>query len=115
MTSSRPERPREFVFRKTASRKGRTTFVSPSNSSMRHLGYTRIRLDVEVSKIHFQTKTREVGLICLSGECAVTVDGRSETLRQYDAMYVPRGKAVDVETRSRVDLVECSAEVEGDY
>src|SRR5258705_8599077 len=91
----------ELVFRKTASRKGRHVMVSPSNSSMRHLHYARIVLDVELDNTHFQTKMREVALICLSGQCSVSIGERTEILRQYDAIYVPRGSTVDVITKSR--------------
>ena len=107
--------PSELVFRKTASRKGRHVSVSPSNSPMRHLQYARIILDDELDHTHFHTKGREVALICLSGQCSVSANGRTETLRQYDAIYVPRGSTVDVSTKSRVDLIECGADVEGDY
>jgi 5-deoxy-glucuronate isomerase len=115
MPKSNSNHPSELVFRKTASRKGRHVSVSPSNSSMQHLHYGRILLDGELDRTHFQTKTRETVLICLSGACSVTVDGRTETLRQYDAIYVPRASTVDVFTNSRVDLVECAADVEDDY
>jgi 5-deoxy-glucuronate isomerase len=113
--SKNSSRPSDLVFRKTASRKGRHVAVSPSNSPMRHLHYARILLDGELDRTHFQTKEREVALICLSGQCSVSANGRTEILRQYDAIYVPRGSTVDVSTKSDVDLVECGADVEGDY
>jgi 5-deoxy-glucuronate isomerase len=82
---------------------------------MRHLYYARILLDGELAETHFQTKTRETALVCLAGQCSVTVGDRTEILRQYDAIYVPRDSTVDVATQSHVDLVECGADVEGDY
>jgi 5-deoxy-glucuronate isomerase len=115
MPKSNPPRPSELVFRKTASRKGRHVAVSPSNSSMRHLQYARILLDESLDHTHFQTKSRETALICLSGHGAVSANGRTETLRQFDAIYVPKESTVDVSTRTYVDLIECSADVEGDY
>jgi 5-deoxy-glucuronate isomerase len=107
--------PTEFIFRNTASHKGRRILVSPDNSSMRHLHYGRILLGDDVRTARFETHGREVALICLSGACSVRVGSRSETLGPYDALYVPRGSSVEVETNDRVDLLECGAEVEGIY
>jgi 5-deoxy-glucuronate isomerase len=33
----------------------------------------------------------------------------------HDGVYIPRGSAVEVSTEGEVDLVECSAEVSGEY
>jgi 5-deoxy-glucuronate isomerase len=51
----------------------------------------------------------------MHGGCSVVVDGARHVLGQYDAIYVPRGSSVEVTTDSNVDLVECAAEVDGDY
>src|SRR5260370_12268095 len=107
--------PTEFIFRNTASHKGRRILVSPDNSSMRHLHYGRILLGDDVRTARFETHGREVALICLSGACSVGVGSRWETLGRYDALYVPRGSSVEVETNDRVDLLECGAEVDGTY
>jgi 5-deoxy-glucuronate isomerase len=45
----------------------------------------------------------------------VTVDGARYDIGLHDAIYVPRGSAVVVETTGVVDLVECAAEVSGTY
>jgi 5-deoxy-glucuronate isomerase len=107
--------PTEYIFRNTASHKGRRLSVSPDNSSMRHLHYGRILLDEDVRRVRFETHGREVVLICLSGECFVRVGNRLETIGPFDSVYVPRGSAVEVETKHRADLVECGAAVEGTY
>lgn len=107
--------PKRWVFSDTASKKGRSTAVSPKNSDLSHLHYGRIRLDEEVPKVTFHTGTHETAFLCMGGACSVTVDGARHELDTYDGMYIPRGSSVTVETRGSVDLVECSAEVEGKY
>jgi 5-deoxy-glucuronate isomerase len=106
---------KQLIFSGTASRKGRHVSVSPENSSLAHLNYGRIRLDAEVPRAAFETGDRETALLSMRGECQVTVDGTVHELGLHDAIYVPRGRAVEVATGSEVDLVECSAAVTGDY
>lgn len=113
MESERQEE--SIVFRSTNNHKGRRIAVTPENSPMRRLSYGRIILDAGTPEVTFETAGYEVGLICLTGTAAVTAQGESHTLRRYDAIYIPRGSSVDVSTDSYVDLVECSAEVEGQY
>jgi 5-deoxy-glucuronate isomerase len=105
----------QLLFSGTASHRGRRTSVSPGNSSLRHLFYGRILLDRSVPRVSFDTDARETALLCMRGACSVLVDGAAHALSQYDAIYVPRGSAVEVSSDSEVDLVECAAEVEGDY
>src|SRR5258706_16481862 len=97
--------PVDYIFRNTASHKGRRLSVSPDNSAMRHLHYGRILLDDEVRRAHFETHGREVALICLSGECFVRAGNQMHALAPFDALYVPRDSVVEIETKSRVDLV----------
>lgn len=105
----------QLIFNATASHRGRRTSVSPDNSSLRHLHYGRILLDGTTSQIGFATEQRETALLCMRGGCTVTVDGVGHALGLYDAIYVPRGSAVEVTTDAEVDLVECAAEIDGDY
>jgi 5-deoxy-glucuronate isomerase len=65
--------------------------------------------------VSFETGGRETALLCLRGRCTVHVDGKPHALAQYDAIYVPRNSAIEVTTDAEVDLVECAAEVDGDY
>jgi 5-deoxy-glucuronate isomerase len=51
----------------------------------------------------------------MGGACTVTVNGEPHAIDTYDAIYVPRDSSVEVTTEKSVDLVECSAEVEGKY
>lgn len=104
-----------IIFRNTGMNKGRYIAVTPENSPMKHLRYGRIILDAGTPTAGFETADAEVGLICLSGAGAVTANGASHTLKRYDAIYIPRDSSVEVSTDGQVDLVECSARVEGRY
>jgi len=104
-----------FVYRNTASKKGRHISVVPGASALQRLHYGRIVLDTDVLRVSFETSGREVGLICLSGACTVQLDGTSHELGLYDAIYIPRGSLVEITTRTHVDLVDFEAEVDGRY
>jgi 5-deoxy-glucuronate isomerase len=104
-----------LVFSGTASRPGRTVSVTPANSDLAYLHYGRIILDQSEPRAAFATEGRETALLSLRGSCTVTVDGDRHELGLYDAIYVPRGRSLIVETAGEVDLVECAAEVSGDY
>jgi 5-deoxy-glucuronate isomerase len=106
---------KQLLFSATAAHQGRKISVFPGNSQLRHLHYGRILLDGAVPSVSFETGERETALLCMRGSCSVAVDGQKHVIGQYDAIYVPRGSAVQVSTDSSVDLVECAAEVEGDY
>jgi len=105
----------KYIFRRTNIQKGRHVSITPQNSSMKHLSYGRIILDAEISGVGFQTGESETGLICLSGECVVTVDGESNALAQFDSIYIPCSSDVQISTETTVDLAECSAEVANQY
>ena len=105
----------KLIFSSTASHRGRRVAVSPDNSVLEHLCYARTRLDSEVPSAAFETGKHETALLCMKGRCRITVDGAPHDLDTYDAIYVPRGAAVEITTTTEVDLVECSAEVSGDY
>lgn len=99
----------------TASERGRKLSLVPPQGDLEHLHYGRIRLDSVVPRVTFETGPRETALLCMDGDGMVEVGERSVALGRYDAIYVPRGSAVAVSTSTRVDLVECSAPVDGDY
>jgi len=107
--------PKKLIFSGTASHLGRHVSVSPENSALAHLHYGRIRLDREVTRARFETGSHETALLCMKGRCTVKVGAAAHALDTYDAIYVPRGSDVEVTTDSEVDLVECSAEVTGEY
>ena len=115
MTTQTQEAKNQYIYRDTNKTKGRSIAISPQNSSMKHLEYGRIILDSGVRTAEFDTAEREVGLICLAGKCSIDVSGESNNLDQYDSIYIPRDSHVKVTTDSKVDLVECSAEVDNRY
>jgi 5-deoxy-glucuronate isomerase len=115
---SLPRDPKQMIFSGTASHTGRHVSLSPANSQLRHLNYGRIRLDAETPRVEFDTGRQETALICMKGDrgCTVTVDGVPHLMALHDGIYIPRGSAVAVAANGgEVDLVECSAEVEGVY
>ena len=105
----------KMVFRKTAGQIGRHIFVSPSNSTMRHLAYGRILLNSSRPKESFSNGSRETGLICLSGEAEIAVDGDKAQLGKHDAIYIPRDSSIQVTTKTGVDLAEFSSDVDHRY
>ncbi|HWA76822.1 MAG TPA: 5-deoxy-glucuronate isomerase [Polyangiaceae bacterium] len=107
--------PKGLIFSGTASKLGRNIAVSPKNSVLAHLQYGRVRLNSEVPRVSFETGERETALLCMRGACRVTVNGATYDLDLHDAIYAPRGSALEVSTSTEVDLVELSADVTGDY
>jgi 5-deoxy-glucuronate isomerase len=107
--------PRKLIFQGTASHRGRVVCVSPQNSDLNYLHYGRIRLDATLPRAAFETGRRETALLCMGGRCRVAVNGDSYDIEHYDGIYLPPGVAVEVTTGETVDLVECSAEVSGNY
>jgi 5-deoxy-glucuronate isomerase len=115
MTMQKKEAMDQYVFRGTNKHKGRKIAISPQNSSMEHLEYGRIILDSEVPKQEFESGTREIGMICLSGECSIDVEGQVHQIKQFDSIYIPRDSHIAISTGTHVDLAECSAEVDNRY
>lgn len=107
--------PKKLIFTGTASHRGRSVSVTPQNSDLEHLHYARILLDREHGHVAFETENRETALMCMRGRCTVSVNGEAHAIDTYDAIYVPRGSSVVVTTTGEVDLVECAADVTGDY
>jgi len=115
MSAQTPAATEKNIFRKTNTQMGRNVFVSPANSSMRHLAYGRIRLNASKASETFATGERETGLICLSGNAAVTADDKDVLLGPRDAVYIPRDSSVRVATKSAADLAEFSSAVTHRY
>jgi 5-deoxy-glucuronate isomerase len=99
----------------TADKRGRHIFIHPENSSMQQLTYGRIRLDSAENRVSFENGGQETGLICVGGNGAIRVDGQQFLMKSGDALYIPKGLAALVTTEDELDLVECSAPVDGDY
>jgi 5-deoxy-glucuronate isomerase len=82
---------------------------------MRQMSYARIRLGHAQKQISFSNQTQETGLICVRGSGVVRVGNERFPLVPNDALYVPKGFPIRTETASELDLVECSAPVDGNY
>jgi 5-deoxy-glucuronate isomerase len=104
-----------MVFRKTNTKTGRNIVVSPAHSPMQRLTYGRIILNSSKPAESFFTGEQETGLICLTGEADMKVDGHQTMLAQYDSIYVPRDSAVSVSSKTSADLAEFSAKVANRY
>jgi 5-deoxy-glucuronate isomerase len=104
-----------MIFRKTNVRTGRHTWVTPANSSNRHLSYGRIILRDETKSVTFKTNSHETGMIVLAGGAALSVGGEDFVLNQYDGIYLPRGSQVRIDAGDSVDIAEFSAPVKGQY
>lgn len=104
-----------MVFRKTGGHPGRRIFVTPGNSTMRHLAYGRILLDQSKPEESFETGNRETGLILLTGNASVSVDGKLAELGKLDSIYIPRDSFVTVKTQAGADIAEFSADVAARY
>jgi 5-deoxy-glucuronate isomerase len=107
--------PKKLLITKTASHRGRKLAATPKNSVLRHLCYGRILLDSRRRRVAFKTGNQETALMCMKGACQVKVGKVAYAIGTYDGIYIPRGSTVEVTTRSAVDLVECSADVKGNY
>src|SRR5215469_11083703 len=105
----------KMVFRKTNQKVGRNVFVTPANSTNRHLSYARIILNAANPSVSFDNGNHETGLICLAGSAVVKTGGSSFNCGQYDSIYIPRDSRIEVTTSSSVDFAEFSCDVEGRY
>jgi 5-deoxy-glucuronate isomerase len=114
-TAAAPLDPKKLVFSGTTAHRGRAISVSPANSTLEHLCYGRILLGPDKTRASFGTEGRETALIVMRGACTLKVDGERYELGLHDAAYVPRGRAVEIDSQVDTDIVECSSEVDGDY
>ncbi|HKY43128.1 MAG TPA: 5-deoxy-glucuronate isomerase [Pyrinomonadaceae bacterium] len=112
-----PITPETCFVPKTHEGKGRRNAVAPGPTAARYLHYGRITLDAGDAPITFNNEQHEVGLICLNGKATVRANGESFELDRYDAVYVPRDSAIEVEASgpNGCDLAEVSAPVEKRY
>jgi 5-deoxy-glucuronate isomerase len=103
------------IFRQTNVHKGRKVFITPNNSTMKHLCYARTILDASTPEVQFANDGHETGLICLQGEVEVQAGQERFHLRERDSAYIPRGSTIALKTSSSADVAEFSADVDGTY
>jgi len=98
-----------WLFRNTASKRGRSIVITPNNSAFKAISTGRILLDKEHPNAAGQNMGQETTLLCLHGSGRVKVGDETFTLSRFDGVYVSRGTAFEVETDEFVDIVEASA------
>ena len=104
------------IVRNTAASHGRTVAVAPGTTAAKHLHYGRIILDGDDAALAFATGERETGLVCLNGSAMVLAEGKTVSMRKFDALYVPRDASVGITPgASGCDVAEISAPVEQRY
>ena len=102
--------PARLICRDTASKPGRRIYLSPKNSPLKHITYGRIILKNGMKPVVLRSKTHETGLICMSGNARILLDGRAHAVGMYDAVYLARGSRCEIRAAGRVDLIETSAQ-----
>jgi 5-deoxy-glucuronate isomerase len=104
------------IIRGTHAGHGRTVYVTPETTATRWLRYARIRLGGRDHDLTLDTGECETALIGLSGLASVRAAGLQWTLGHYDALYLPKGQAVEIEPGpDGCDLAELAAPVDGVY
>jgi 5-deoxy-glucuronate isomerase len=104
------------IVRNTGAARGRTLAIAPGQAAVKHLRYGRIILASGDAPQEIDTGGFETGLIALSGEANVSLDGFEYRMQPYDALYVPRETTVRVlPGSSGCDLAEIAAPVERRY
>lgn len=100
---------KNILFKNTGSKPGRNWIITPDNSELDSLAYSRIILNKQISKIDYSNGKNEVALICLAGNGTVRLGDFEYGLKAYDSLFVPADKSGTIETGTNFDLVECSA------
>lgn len=103
------------VFRRTNAHLGRKVFITPENSTMKHLCYARTILDSTHPEASWTSDKNETALICLSGAGDIHVGERAFTVGERDSLYIPRDSTIRVTTTSSIDVAEFFAPVSGTY
>jgi len=104
-----------WLFRQTHQTRGRRRWIDEKNTGLQFLKYGRIVLEGGDAPVILETGQEEIGLICLRGEGAVEVDGRSFKMKKYDALYLPIQSRCRVSPKEFFDLAECAAPASKNY
>lgn len=104
-----------WLFRGTHQVKGRKRLIDQNNTDLKFLRYGRIRLEKGDNPINIESGSEEIGLVCLNGEGAVEINGKSFKMTKYDALYLPIQSRCRILSEGLFDLAECAAPVSKDY
>lgn len=100
---------KNVLFKNTGSKKGRNWIITPDNSELEYLGYSRIILKEDVKKTAYSNPDFEAALICMKGEGTIELEGHKFDLKPYDTLFIPPGHRGRVTTNHYLDIVECTA------
>lgn len=98
-----------WLFRDTASKKGRNIIITPETSDFKYISAGRIILDKTVGSALGQNEGAETVLIVLHGSGTVSVSGRRFDVNRFDGVYVPRGEEFMIQSHGDLDILEASA------
>lgn len=98
-----------WLFRDTASKKGRNIIITPQTSEFKYISAGRIILDASIGSALGQNEGAETVLIVLHGSGTISVSGRRFDVNRFDGVYVPRGEEFMVQSSTELDIVEASA------
>jgi 5-deoxy-glucuronate isomerase len=105
------------IVRNTGATRGRKRWLEPGGGpAVKHLRYGRIVLTHDDGPLGVMTGFLETALIALGGEAHVSVSSRTHMMRPYDALYIPRETAFEVQPGiGGCDLAEIAAPVDHQY
>jgi 5-deoxy-glucuronate isomerase len=98
-----------WLFRDTASKKGRQIMISPETSDFKYISAGRIQLDASEGSVVIQNEGSETVLLVLHGSGTVSVNGQRYRVKRFDGVYIPRGVEFLVQSDESLDILEASA------
>jgi 5-deoxy-glucuronate isomerase len=104
------------IVRNTGATRGRRRWLEPDDNAVKHLRYGRLVRSHDDAPLGVMTGSLETALIALAGQARVSAAGRTYTMRPYDALYVSRETAFEVQAAAGTcDLAEIAAPVDQQY
>ena len=98
-----------WLFRGTDHGQGRKRIIHQYNTDLEFLRYGRIILGKGGGTVSVDSQDEEIGLICLNGIGTIQVNGKTHSLKKYDALYLPRESHSTIFSQNAFDLAECAA------
>ncbi len=99
----------QWLFRNTASKRGRNITITPETSEFKAIHAGRILLDSTAPRAGGHNEGRETTLFCLHGTGQIKVGSEIFDLKKFDGVYVSRGAPFELSTKDFFDVVEASA------
>lgn len=103
-----------LLFKRTNTHRGYRRVISPANTDLKYLSYSRLILDRELPEVTLDTGEEEWSLMCAGGSGEIEVSGASYKCAKHDSFYIPRRQKFTVRTSGFVDFVIASAPAERD-